>query len=148
MIRPLPANLAYASPASWPRLPRNPENREIIRLGSAAGEDQPIGLEAIQVGPQDFGHPLPGVFQNAAGLLARLMLAGRIGISGRVAAGHGLDDLGPGRSCRVVVQINVIHPAIMGRIPAAASRSFLPGRSFTRRRTNQDLSLVFRTLVL
>ena len=93
---------------------RNPENGEVIRLGPSAGEDQPIGLEAVQVGPEDFGHPLPGVFQNAACLLARLMLACRVGISGRVAAGHGLDDLGPGGSGRIVVEINVVHQAIMG----------------------------------
>ena len=92
---------------------RNPKNREVIGLGPSAGEDQPIGLEAVQVGPEDFGHPLPGVFQNAACPLARLMLACRVGISGRVAAGHGLDDLGPGGSGRVVVKINVIHQAII-----------------------------------
>ena len=41
----------------------NPENGEVIRLGPSACENQPVGLEAIQIGPEDFRYSLPGVFQ-------------------------------------------------------------------------------------
>ena len=45
--------------------------------------------------PEQLGDPLPGVFQQPPGLLPGLVLAGRVGMAGRLAAGHGLDSLPP-----------------------------------------------------
>ena len=89
------------------------EEGQVVRLGSAAGEDEPVRLVAVQVGPQDFGHALAGLFQHAARPLSRLMLAGRVRMAVRVAAGHGLDDLGPSGRSGIVVEINGVHQAIM-----------------------------------
>ena len=53
--------------------------------------------------------------------LARPMLACRVGISGRVAAGHGLHDLGPRGGCRIMVKIDRVHQLIMGPRAAAGN---------------------------
>ena len=91
----------------------NSKDREIVCLGPSAGEDQPIGFVAIQVGPEDLGHALPGVFQDTACPLSRLMLTGRVGIAGRVAADHGLDDLGSNGGGGIVVKVDMGHEPIM-----------------------------------
>ena len=90
------------------------KHRQVIRLGSAAGEDEAVGLMPVEVRAEDFGHPSPRVFQHAPRLLARLMLARRVRVSGRITAGHRFDDLRAGRRCRVVIEIDVVHGGIMG----------------------------------
>ena len=93
---------------------RQPKNGQIIRLGPTAGEYEPIRLVAVQVGPQDFGHALPRLFQHPPCPLARLVLARRVGVPFRVAVRHRLDNLRAGRRSRVVIEKNVLHHGIMG----------------------------------
>jgi hypothetical protein len=92
----------------------NAQNGQIVGLRAAAGENQAVGLGASQVRAEDRGDSFPRVLQHPMGTLARLMLAGRIGITLGITTHHGLDNLRPGGSSGIVIEINGFHLSILG----------------------------------
>ena len=87
----------------------DPQDGEVVGLGAAAGEDEPVRLEVAEVGAENFGDLFAGVFKAAAGVLARLVLTGRVGVALGEAAGNGVSDLRAGRRGGAVVEVDRFH---------------------------------------
>jgi hypothetical protein len=66
-------------------------------------------LWAGKIRTKDEGDALAGILQYPMCTLTELMLAGRVGITLGITPRHGLDDLGPGGSGGVMIQINCVH---------------------------------------
>ena len=80
------------------------ENRQIIGLGAAAGEDDLGGLAWISDGDLP-----PRRFQPLLGGLAEMVDAGRVTIHLTETRHHGLQNLGSDGSGGVVVEVEVLH---------------------------------------
>ena len=106
--------------------PSHPQDGQVVGLGSAAGKDEPVAAGSGQIGVENRRDPLPGVFQHAAGLLAGLMLAGRIGIILGVTPPHGLHHFRPGRRCRIMVKIDGLHEQIVADLDRIREPGYHP----------------------
>ena len=92
---------------------RQAENRQVVRLGSAAGENDQIGLRAVEVGAQQPANSLAGLFQHLPSSPSSSMLAGRIRIAGGMTPRHRITHLGQNRRGGIVIEINVVHGQIV-----------------------------------
>ena len=86
-----------------------PRTARLLASVPLAGENQPVRLEVAEVGAENFGDLLAGIFQAAAGTLPRLVLAGRVGVTLGEASGNGVGDLRAGRRRRAVVEVDRLH---------------------------------------
>ena len=80
--------------------------REVVRLGTAAGENHAIGPRVSQVGAQYPPDAFPGVFEHLPGTSPRRVLAGRVGPGVLLAGAHGVGHLGEDRGGSVVIEVD------------------------------------------
>ncbi len=84
-------------------------DRDVVRFGSAAREDQAITIRTIRNGAQDFADSLPRFFESSACPAARSVLAGRIRVSVLKARQQRVDDFRQDSRGRIVVEIDRLH---------------------------------------
>ncbi len=82
-----------------------PANGEVIRLGTAAGEDDVV----FWVGTEEFGNSIAGVFEDPSGAAAEFVLAGGVQIRFGPAGAHGFHNIRKNRRRGVVVEINAVE---------------------------------------
>src|SRR5262249_20342184 len=80
------------------------EQREVVRLGGAAGEDHLVG-----VGVEQGGDLVAGVFQGAAGVAAELVGAGRVAVDLGEIQAHRLPDGGQEGRGGVAIEVDGGH---------------------------------------
>ena len=85
------------------------EDRKVVRLGSPASENKPIGLPRRQIGAKNGGDFLASVREQTLCPLPGPMLAGWVGVPFPPGRGHGLNDFRARGSRRIVVQIDCFH---------------------------------------
>ena len=89
--------------------PGDPEHGQVVGLGPAAGEDQPIGPWGRTDRRRGSRRSAPGLLPAPAGPSGRAGAGWPDWHDPAASSGHGLDHFRPGRRGRVVVQVDRAH---------------------------------------
>ena len=85
---------------------RHAQQGQIVRLRTAAGQNDPIRLQPAHVGAQDPSDPFAGFLQDLTRTATMPVGTRGVAVPGQVTVGHDLRHFGVNHGCRIVVQVD------------------------------------------